>query len=69
VIIQSSGRDKGQLGAAPFDEMAEDLSRFAPIELFIDAGHVISAVVPAQDAWTDSPGYAWIHVLPLHLTA
>lgn len=53
IVIQSSGRDKGQFGTAPFDEMAEDLLRFAPVELFIDAGHVISAIVPVQDAWTE----------------
>jgi hypothetical protein len=53
IIVQSSGRDKGQFGNAPFNEMADDLASFAPVELFIDAGQVISAIVPVQDAWTE----------------
>jgi hypothetical protein len=53
ILIQINGRDKGELGTAPLDEMAEDLVRFAPVELFVDAGRVVSAVLPVQEVWTE----------------
>src|SRR5262245_57401949 len=53
VLISAGGNDAGQFETAPMDELREDLSRFAPIELFFDASDVFSVGTPATDAWTD----------------
>ena len=53
VLVGAGGHDRGQFELAPMDELREDLSRYAPIELFFDASDVFSVGTPATDAWTD----------------
>src|SRR5690348_8512001 len=53
VFIRISGPDKGQFGRAPLDEMADDLARYAPIEVFVSVDERVAAAVPVQEAWTE----------------
>ncbi|AKI98391.1 hypothetical protein ATI61_12172 [Archangium gephyra] len=52
VFIRIQGDDKGELGEAPRDELREDLSRYAPIELFFEMDESTGANLPVQEAWT-----------------
>ncbi len=45
--------DTGELGSAPMDELRGDLSRHAPLEMFIDASEAAGAVVAIQEGWAD----------------
>jgi hypothetical protein len=53
VLVCAGGDDRGELGWAPMDELREDISRFAPIELFIDGADVDGVTAAASDKWTD----------------
>jgi hypothetical protein len=53
VVIRISGDDRGEFGTAPMDELREDLSRFAPVELFIETDKSAGAALPVQTAWTE----------------
>jgi hypothetical protein len=53
VFIRFSGDDKGEFGEAPRDELREDLSRYAPVELFFEMDESTGANLPVQEAWTD----------------
>ena len=53
VLIQITGHDKGELGFASVDELREDISRFAPIELFFDTVDVLGATVNVSEMWTE----------------
>lgn len=53
VFILIVGNDKGEFGTAPMDELREDISRYAPIELFIEMDEVTGANLPVQEAWTE----------------
>jgi hypothetical protein len=52
VLVCAEGHDRGELGWAPMDELSQDLSRFAPIELFIDGVGVDGVTAAASDKWT-----------------
>ncbi|WNG62019.1 hypothetical protein F0U59_50445 [Archangium gephyra] len=52
VFMRIVGNDKGEFGTAPMDELREDLSRYAPIELFIEMDEITGANLPVQEAWT-----------------
>src|SRR5688500_12333245 len=53
VVVRIIGNrlDTGELGSAPMDELAGDLARAAPIELFIDASQAAGAIVAVQEDW------------------
>ncbi len=53
ILVTAGGADRGELGWAPMDELREDLSRFAPIELFIDGSDVSGVTAAASDKWTE----------------
>jgi hypothetical protein len=53
VFIRIQGDDKGELGEAPRDELREDLSRYAPVELFFEMDESTGANRPVQEAWTE----------------
>lgn len=53
VVVTFSGKDDGQFGTAPLDELAADLARYAPVELFIDAQPDVGANLRVQRAWTE----------------
>lgn len=53
VVIRISGYDHGQFGTQTVDELREDLSRFAPVELFVDVQDAQGPVIPVQEAWTE----------------
>ena len=52
VSLLIEGQDRGEFGTAPMDELREDLSRYAPVELFIEMDDATGAIVPVQEAWT-----------------
>ncbi|MFY0527566.1 hypothetical protein ACN28I_31965 [Archangium gephyra] len=52
VVMRIVGNDKGEFGTAPMDELREDISRYAPIELFIEMDEITGANLPVQEAWT-----------------
>ena len=53
VCLLIEGHDRGEFGTTPMDEMREDLSRYAPVEMFIEMDDTTGAVVPVQEAWTE----------------
>jgi len=53
VFLRIVGHDKGEFGTAPMDELREDLSRYAPIEMFIEMEETSGANLPVQEAWTE----------------
>ncbi|OJT19039.1 hypothetical protein BO221_36605 [Archangium sp. Cb G35] len=53
VFIRLVGDDKGEFGDAPRDELREDLSRYAPVELFFEMDESTGANLPVQEAWTE----------------
>jgi hypothetical protein len=53
LLVVASGRDEGQFGDAPVDELSAELVRFPlPLQLFIDARQVRYATLAAQETWT-----------------
>ncbi|AKI98392.1 hypothetical protein ATI61_12171 [Archangium gephyra] len=52
VFMRIVGNDKGEFGNAPMDELREDISRYSPIELFIEMDEITGANLPVQEAWT-----------------
>lgn len=55
VVLTLSGRDMGELGQAPFDELRHDLAQPGSIAVFIDARHGQSAAIDVSGAWA-----AWL---------
>jgi hypothetical protein len=53
VFLRITGIDKGEFGSAPMDELRGDLSRYAPVELFIEMDDSTGANLPVQEAWTE----------------
>jgi hypothetical protein len=51
--IVGSQLDTGDLGNLPMNELADDLARWAPVELFIDASEAAGAAVAVQEGWTE----------------
>ena len=51
VLLTLVGRDVGELGDAPFRELARDLTAERPIELFIDARAGRGASMDVSGAW------------------
>ncbi len=52
VFMRIVGTDRGEFGTAPMDELREDLSRYAPIELFFEMDESTGTNLPVQEAWT-----------------
>jgi hypothetical protein len=50
VVLALSGRDSGEFGDEPFEELAKDLAD-GPIELFIDARGAKAAGVEVSGSW------------------
>jgi hypothetical protein len=53
VLLRIEGDDSGEFGTAPMDELREDLSRYAPVEFFIEMLPTTSARLQVQEAWTE----------------
>jgi hypothetical protein len=53
VLVIISGSDNGQFGFVTLDEMREDLSRYAPCELFVDTVEARGVQMPVQELWTE----------------
>lgn len=53
VFIRLAGDDRGDFGFSPRDELREDISRYAPIELFFEMDESTGANMPVQEAWTE----------------
>jgi hypothetical protein len=53
VVLRIVGEDRGEFGNTPMDELRGDISRYAPIELFIEMADSAEARMPVQEAWTD----------------
>ncbi|HYO72590.1 MAG TPA: hypothetical protein VEU33_41605 [Archangium sp.] len=52
VFMRIVGIDRGEFGTAPRDELRGDISRYSPIELFIEMDEITGANLPVQEAWT-----------------
>ena len=52
ILMRIEGDDSGEFGTAPMDELREDLSRYAPVEMFIEMDDTTGAILPVQEAWT-----------------
>jgi hypothetical protein len=57
VLIMLAGRDNGQFGTATIDELRQDISRYAPVEVFFDMQDTVGANLEVQETWTE-----WIQV-------
>ena len=51
VVIVLKGTDTGEMGDAPFRELAPLLERGAPVEIFVDAREVPSASIDVSGVW------------------
>jgi len=51
VVIVLKGTDTGEMGDAPFRELAPLLERSAPLEIFVDARAVPSASIDVSGLW------------------
>jgi hypothetical protein len=51
-IVALRGHDRGDFGAAIFDELRGDVVRYPPVRLFIDLSASSGAVVTVQDEWS-----------------
>jgi hypothetical protein len=51
VLIVITGSDVGELGDAPFRELADDVSAGRPFRLFIDARATQGATVDVSNSW------------------
>lgn len=53
LVVTITGYDKGQLGAAPLDEIGSVLRIAAsPVHLFVDARDAVGATVRVSEDWT-----------------
>jgi hypothetical protein len=53
VLMRIEGDDGGEFGTATMDELREDLSRYAPVEFFVEMLPTAGAKVTVQEAWTE----------------
>lgn len=54
VYLRITGKDRGQFGSRPSDELRGDLARYAPVELFVDTTDpLVGAHVEVQEHWTE----------------
>jgi hypothetical protein len=51
VLVRFTGRDVGELGALPFDELAKDIAAHGAITLFIDARKVRGVSIDVSNEW------------------
>ena len=51
VVVVLAGSDIGEFSDFPMQELAKDLQRFGPIELFIDARAVRGASIEVSSKW------------------
>lgn len=56
VVLTISGRDVGEFGAQPMEQLASLLSSAAPVELYIDARDTKGASIDVSGAWA-----RWLH--------
>jgi hypothetical protein len=52
VVVALRGHDRGDVGAAIFDELRADVVRYPPVRLFIDLSGSSGATVAVQDEWS-----------------
>jgi hypothetical protein len=53
LLVTIAGRDLGELGSAPLDEMDAEIARFGePLELFIDTSRAEAVSEAVSEAWT-----------------
>ena len=51
VVAVFKGRDVGEFGDAPFQELAADLERHSPINLFVDGRDTLAASLDVSSVW------------------
>jgi len=51
VVMRISGRDVGELGDAPLQELTRDFAGGRPVELFVDARNVQGASIDVSNEW------------------
>lgn len=52
VLVTIGGRDTGALGDAPLDELAAEIRRYPPVDLYIDTRDTTFVAPSVSDAWT-----------------
>jgi hypothetical protein len=52
VLVTIEGRDLGALGDAPLDELAAEIRRYPPVDLYMDTRDATFAATSVSDAWT-----------------
>jgi hypothetical protein len=52
LLVVVSGRDTGQFGTGPLDEIRLELLRHRPLEVFVDAREASGVAVKVSDEWT-----------------
>ncbi len=53
VLVRITGVDHGEFGTRPVDELREDLSRYAPVEIFFDLVDAAVGTANVSDMWTE----------------
>jgi hypothetical protein len=51
LVVEFEGRDAGELGDAPFQELDRDIRAYAPVALFIDARGAQGATLDVSAQW------------------
>ena len=52
-LVRIEGYDQGEFGDAPFDAILAEMTRFGPLELFVDTADALGAATPVREAWTE----------------
>lgn len=60
LVVGFAGRDLGQFGEGPFEEMEAEAARFGPLHLYMDTSHAEVSDVDVVNRWT-----GWLRHLPV----
>lgn len=64
LVVRFAGRDTGQFGERPFDEMEAEAARFGPLRIFLDTSPADVAEVDVVARWS-----SWLRALPVWVQA
>lgn len=53
VLVTITGRDTGELGSEPLDELLAEVKRYPPVNLYVDTRNATFAAAEVRDAWTN----------------
>ena len=64
LVVRFVGRDSGQFGEKPFEEMEAEAARFGPLHIFLDTSPADVTEVDVVTRWT-----SWLRSLPVWVRA